>query len=83
MIELVSLLRALENVVSLIDLLVGVGVEEASVPKGGGIFGQVRGIDARAKVQLLEEGAALFGDGCQVKVILILVLEDNPVDIAA
>ena len=79
MIELVSLLRALENVLSLIDRLVGVGVEEAGVPVGGGICGQVGAIDVRAKVQLLEEGVALFRDG----VHLGLFLEDKMFDIAA
>ena len=78
-IELVSLLRALENVLSLIDRLVGEGVEEAGVPVGGGICGQVGAIDVRAKVQLLEEGVALFGDGGH----LGLFLEDKMFDIAA
>ena len=52
-IEFVSLLRALEKLVSRIHLLVGVGVEEAGGPKRGGIFAQIGGVDVRAKVQLL------------------------------
>ena len=52
-IELISLLRAFENVFSRVHLLVGVGVEETSGPLCGGILGQVGGVGVRAKVQLL------------------------------
>ena len=41
-IELVSLLRALENIVSHVDSLVGVSVEEASGSLGGGILRKVK-----------------------------------------
>ena len=83
-IELNSPLRALDNVVPLVDRLVAVSVEEASEPLGGGIGGQILvGDVAGAEVELLEEGFALFGNGGQVKVSRILVLEDKLVDIAA
>ena len=83
-IELNSPLRALDNVVPLVDRLVAVSVEEASEPLGGGIGGQILvGDIAGAEVELLEEGFALFGNGGQVKVSRILVLEDKLVDIAA
>ena len=43
-IEIVSLVGALYNVVSVILLLILVGVEETSVPLSGGVFGQIGAI---------------------------------------
>ena len=81
-IKLLYMLRALDKVVCPIDLLPGVHIEEARVPLGGGIVGQVFVVDARAKVELLEEGFALFGNGDQVEVslVIILVAQGKPVN---